>query len=86
MAKTVDCAGCGKKLKTGFFGDNCGEVKGKTYCAACIKNLPEYMTRECRECAYFYVDDNYDSFCKLHHNKMVDRNAEACTQYEKRPY
>ncbi|MCQ2455329.1 MAG: hypothetical protein MJ090_04240 [Clostridia bacterium] len=83
MSKEQLCAGnCGKMIKTGLFSSDSYIVDGKFYCFDCMKKLPKYVGKECYQCAYYGIDDNYDGFCKKDSNKYVDRNKKACEQYE----
>ena len=74
---------CGTKVGI-FSGANVG---GTYFCDSCFKKLTledriKLGAYECRECAYFFVDENYDSFCRRM-NKRVDRNKKCCASFER---
>jgi len=80
MAK---CSKCGAKI--GFLSG--AIVGGKDFCNSCHSKLTEQDrismgAYECRECAYFYVDSDYESFCKKN-NFAVDRNKKCCDNFQK---
>lgn len=85
MAKLKPCAGkCGKMINVGFFSSESYLVGGEYYCYNCMKKLPKHVGKECYQCAYYGVDYNYNGYCKKDSNKYVDRNKEACKNYEDR--
>ena len=78
-----NCSKCGEKL--GFLS---GFVLGeKTFCSKCYDSLSIEERRalrsyECRECKYFYVDSDYDSWCEIT-GAYTDRDKKSCPKFEK---
>ena len=61
------------------------ELGGKDFCSRCYDSLSVEEKKklkgyECKECKFFYVDDNYDSWCEV--TKLyTDRNKKACSNF-----
>lgn len=78
----ANCFKCGKRL--GFLG---GFVLGETnFCSKCydslsVEEMRKFKGNVCRECRYFYVDANYDSWCELT-GRYADRDNKACEKFQ----
>ena len=75
------CSKCGSKV--GFF--SCVNVGGKSFCDTCYIKLPEQEkislgAYNCRDCSYFSVDSNYESYCRKN-NFRVERDKKCCESF-----